>query len=288
MRLSFRNTILILLPLIYLSCTKDVITTVSDNNAPLVDNVPVVKIENYINRLFIDLIGREPLDIEMQQELTTLRADELSKESRLALIVKLQTSQDFVAGDTSYHKAYHQHLYSLAKVRLLEGASDEKIGEFSDGNDDGEAVARINAVLSAKRDMETGIITYDVLLARMIHNLVYDAINMNSFNFINAAFDNLLWRYPTGAEMDAAYTMVENNNTANLFSENGTSKADFVNILTTNKEMFEGIIISTYQTLLARRPTTEETATLLNDFFQHKDVKLIQQEILVTNEYANF
>jgi len=288
MRLSFRNTILLLLPLIYLSCTKDVVTTVSGNDAPLVDNVPAVKIENYINRLFIDLIGREPLDAEMQQELTALRADELSEIARLALITKLQTSQDFVAGDTSYHKAYHQHLYNLAKVRLLEGASDEKIGEFSDGNDDGEAVGRIRAVLNAKRDMELGTITYDELLTRMIHNLVYDAINMNSFNFINAAFDNLLWRYPTGAEMDAAYTMVENGNTANLFSESGESKADFVNILTTNKEMFEGIIIGTYQTLLARRPTTEETAALLNDFFQHKDVKLIQQEILITNEYANF
>ena len=27
---------------------------------------------------------------------------------------------------------------------------------------------------------------------------------MNSFNFVNATFDNLFWRFPTNAEFDAA------------------------------------------------------------------------------------
>jgi len=40
--------------------------------------------------------------------------------------------------------------------------------------------------------------------------------------------------------------------------------------------------------LLARRPTTEETAAILEDFIQHKDLRLIQRVVMVTDEYANF
>jgi hypothetical protein len=40
--------------------------------------------------------------------------------------------------------------------------------------------------------------------------------------------------------------------------------------------------------LLSRRPTTEETAELLNDFYQHRDIRIIQRHIMVTDEYANF
>jgi len=288
MKLSVQIFLAILiLPLISLSCTKETVT-VSDNSAPLVNNVPTVKIENYINRIFIDLIGREPLDVEMQQELNVLRADDLSQAARLALIQKLQSSTDFIEGDTSYQRAYYLQLYNLSKVKLLEGASDEKISEFTDGNDDTEAVARLNAVIASKEELEQGMISFDEMLARMIHNEVYDAININAFNFVNASFDNLFWRYPTDAEFDAAYEMVEHQNMATLFGTQGNDKTTYVDILTSNKEMFEGIIIWAYQTLLARRPNTVETATLLDDFFMHKDIKQIQQAIMVTNEYANF
>lgn len=287
MKKSFLYILLISIPLLILACTKETVK-ISDNDAPLQDQVPTVKIENYINKLFIDLIGREPLNLEMEQEVLALRANDLDQSARLDLISKLQTNTDFIDGDTSYHKAYHQQLYNLAKVKLLEGASDEKIKEFMNGSTDEMNIERLNKVLSAKRESENGLITFDEMMGRMIHNLVYDAINMNSFNFVNASFDNLLWRFPTDAEFEASYTMVEFRESANLFGEVGTDKTAYVDILTSNKEMFEGIIIWTYQSLLARRPTSEETAKLLNDFYQHRDIKLIQQEIMVGNEYANF
>ena len=44
---------------------------------------------------------------------------------------------------------------------------------------------------------------------RMIYNSVYDKINMNTFNYINAAFDNLLFRYPTQYEFNEVYLMIE-------------------------------------------------------------------------------
>ena len=40
-----------------------------DNNPPYYNEVSDVLINNYINRIYIDLIGREPLDAEMEPEI---------------------------------------------------------------------------------------------------------------------------------------------------------------------------------------------------------------------------
>ena len=272
--------------LFLMSCKKETII-VPDNDPPIVSAVPLVKIENYVNRVFIDLIGREPIDNEMSNEVAALRAADLSNQARLDLIQKLQTSTDFIEGDTSYQQAYYQYLYNVGKIRLLEGASDAKITERIE-NDNSEDDLRLIAVLNSRKDLLEGNLNIEGMFQRMIHNRVYDDINMNSFNFVNATFDNLYWRFPSNEEFDAAYNMVEFNMNQNLLGTQGANKTDYVNIIATNKEMSEGIIIWVYQTLLARRPTTEETAVLLDDFFVHKDIRLIQQAVMVKDEYANF
>ena len=106
------------------SCTKEETIIVPDNTAPNVNNVPTIKIENFVNRAFIDLIGREPLDTEMQLEVETLREAELTKAARMALVEKLQTGTDPIEGDTSYVRAYSRQIYNLAKIRCIEWFSD--------------------------------------------------------------------------------------------------------------------------------------------------------------------
>ena len=44
-----------------LSCKKD-IEIINDNDAPYYGEIPTLLLENYVNRLYIDLLGREPLD----------------------------------------------------------------------------------------------------------------------------------------------------------------------------------------------------------------------------------
>lgn len=269
------------------NCKKETIL-VSDNDAPTINNVPAIKIENYINRVFIDLLGREPLDSEMAAELNTLKNENLSKEAREALFTKLQSGTDFITGDTSYTHAYHQYLYNLAKIRCLEGASDAAIKERINGANDPAEILKLQKVLSSRADFLAGDIQYHDMFARMIYNDLYDQINMNSFNFVNATFDNLLWRFPTNAEFNEGYTMVEFNNSGSLFGQIGQNKQDYVQIITSSAEMFEGLIIFAFQQLVSRRPTTEETASLLADFIENKDFKIIQRQIMATDEYANF
>ena len=271
------------------ACTEKETIVLTDNNAPTLYNVPLIKIQNYVNRVFIDLIGREPLDAEMDKAVKLLKDADLARTVRIELISQLQNSTDFVEGDTSYTRAYHQQLYNISKVKFLEGVSDYELQEnfLNTANTQGD-IDRILALLSAREDIQNGQITIDQLFARMIHNIVYDQINMNSFNFVNASFDNLLWRYPTDAEFQQAYRMVEYNTAGEIFDQIGQTKTDYVNIISNSREMFEGILIWAYQQMLSRRPTTEETFLLLEEFYTHRDIKLIQQHIMSLDEYANF
>ena len=81
--------------LLLFSCKKDPII-ISINDAPYYDEIPTTLVEFYVNRLFIDLIGREPLDEEMENEVAFLRAYDLSMEGRDSLIVKLQTDTNYI------------------------------------------------------------------------------------------------------------------------------------------------------------------------------------------------
>jgi len=192
----------------------------------------------------------------------------------------------FIEGDTSYQRAYYQHLYDLTKIRCLEGVADSRVPEFF-GNSD-EEDERLEAILTTRIDLQEGRIQLSEAFARMVHNKIYDAINMNSFNFVNATFDNLFWRFPSNAEFSAGFEMVENETPQMILGQSGQNKEDYVRILSESREMFEGLIIWSYQQLLSRRPKSAETSTLLDDFVSHRDIRLIQQFIMVSDEYANF
>jgi len=69
---------------------------------------------------------------------------------------------------------------------------------------------------------------------------------------------------------------------------NGQTKGDFLHIVTTSREFYEGMIIWAYLNLLARFPTSAETSALMNDFYTDHDFQNVQKKIMVTNEYANF
>jgi hypothetical protein len=287
--LSLRRVIIgLFVWLVVAGCTKETIV-ITGNNPPDSNFVPSIKIENYVNRVFIDLLGREPLNAEMDIEVARLKDAQLSDSARLDLILRLQYDTSFVEGDGSYLQAYGQHLYNLAKVRCLEGVGDNTIQyEFLEQEMDTAQMLLLQAVLDARTDFTEERIHIGELFARMIHNAVYDEINMNTTNFVEAAFDNLLWRQPTNSEFAAGFDMVEFELPRTLFGQTGSNKTDFVRIISESREMYEGLIIWAYEQLLARRPSTVETIELLPDFFQNRDFRRVQRIIMSRNEYANF
>ena len=287
-----------------LSCKKD-IEIINDNDAPYYGEIPTLLLENYVNRLYIDLLGREPLDVEMENDVQFLRDKDITLESRGDLIIKLQTDTNFIEGDSSYKFAYYHRMYDMIKVRLIEGASNNYIGsELSnhysaylvdsvngnmlDANKKLINYHKLNNVLISELQYYNGLIEFNEMHRRMIFNSVYDNINMNTFNFINAAFDNLLFRYPTQYEFDEVYKIIEDNTAQIVLGGSVNNKGDFTHLICNTQEFYEGTIVWSYGTLLARNPTTEETAIFMETYFLDKDFQKMQRAIMKTDEYAHF
>ena len=296
---------LITIALTFSSCKKDP-KFIPDNDAPYYGkHVPTVLVENYVNRLFIDLIGREPLDVEMELEVNALKKAELNVEARKKLISKLQEDTTFVEGDISYKHAYYRRLYDLTKVRLLEGASNDDLqGDINNfrqaaikdslnGNMVGyqinmEKLQKLQDVIDSEMQYFEGEIELAEMYARMLDNSIYDKINMNTFNFINASFDNLFFRFPTESEFYEAFDMVEYDQSGVILGKSGQSKNDYLNILVNSREFYEGLIRWSYLTLLAREPTSLEEDELMSGFYSDHDFQQVQMSIMISDEYANF
>jgi hypothetical protein len=292
------------LSLFLFSCQEEIIVE-PDNNVPDYTKVPTIKIRNYVNRIFIDLIGREPSNEEMDAETNRLRSANLNEASRKALIEKLMFSTDFIAGDISYQLAYYRRIYELSKIRFLEGVSDQYIADerniflqryLSDslsGNMASAAEAKLEAdnllnILNSRIRYMNGEINIMQLYASMLRNSIYDFINMNAFNFVNAAFNDLMFRFPSQTEFLIAFEMVENDQAGVLFQLSGTNKTDFIQIMTNAREAYQGTIIWLYTTLLARQPNTSEINQVLNSFYSNKNLQSVQTQIMMSDEYANF
>lgn len=299
-----RLSAFLLITVFFASCEKDP-ELVPDNNAPYYSEVSDLLIENYINRVYIDQIGREPFHTEMASELQTLKAAELSFEAREAMILKLQTNTDFIPGDGSYKQAYYNRLYEQGKARFLEAASNAEIQEVMgpiaggilndslNGNWEGiytrrEQLGRLQAVLDSEEAYMNGEIEIKDMCAAMINNAVYDEIHMNTFNFVNATFDNLFFRFPTQQEFFAGFNMIEYNQPEALMSASGQNKNQYVDILVNSREFYEGLIVWSYQTLLAREPSTAETNALMTELYVDHDLQKVQRAIMITDEYAHF
>jgi len=287
------------------SCSKETYTLKDNNLVPDPGTVSTLKVKNYVNKLYIDLLGRTPTIIESEKEVQFLFENKLSFESREELIYKLQHDSSFVEGDSSYKIAYFNRLYNLCKSRLLEGTED---GEFSRLNGisnfaitvarlEGDSIAvfrnlekikRNQDVLDSRIQLRNGEITINELHARMLNNDVYDIINMNSFNFVNASFDDIFGRFPSQEEFNLAYGIIERNEVQVMWGKNIDNKPDYCTSITECTEFYEGLIHWVYLNLLGREPSANESYTRIQELITHKDIRFIQTKILKSNEYAQF
>ena len=288
----------------FFACEKETII-IPNNNAPNYDEIPTILLENYVNRLYIDLIGREPLDEEMNLDVQFLRDNNVTIESRDTLISKLQFDTTYVEGDISYKNAYFHRLYEMVKVRMIEGASnayienemgiflffyevDSLAGNLIGAHNNLINYYRLKDIIDSESLFYNNFIDIKEMHRRMLNNAIYDQINMNTFNFVNAAFDNLLFRYPTQNEFNCSYSMIEDEIPQIVLGFSGSNKDDLINIICNSREFYEGIIHWSFLTLLARVPSTIETDFLMNDFYITCDFHKLQRYIMKTDEYAHF
>ncbi|MCS6917151.1 MAG: hypothetical protein RMK52_03615 [Chitinophagales bacterium] len=281
------------------SCTKRmeeivyVDTLIAGNDPPPYDGVSSLQLNIYINRMYIDLLGREATAAEQQLARETLQSDPrdpVRRDSAVAPLTRMPVyydrlfelaSQDFINGADSaeiagimFLIAYMWHLDSLA-------------GNLQNYVFYQAELLKLDALLENTEQYQAGVITVNDFFRRLLENWFYDQVNMGSENFVKAAFDDLFLQHPTEAELAAGIAMVDNA-PAILFGQNGNSKGDFALIVTQSDAFYEGLIRKTYRQLLARDPSTDELVRHLPLLKQTNNWQLLQRQIIISDEYAGF
>ncbi|MCX8081406.1 MAG: hypothetical protein N3F09_09230 [Bacteroidia bacterium] len=282
---------------------------IDGNESPYYDKVPRVKVENYINRLFIDIIGRQPTNAELKSEADHLIANHLAISVREELITKLQTDQTYRPGDSSYAIAASNRLYDLLTTRLCEGLGEKDFlhqkgifvfaalqdslqGNWADFYKHKKYIEELDKAAKAMWLFYHNQIEIEEYCSILINNYVtfhHTSTYMgNEDNTIIYTFNDLLFRAPTANEFQIARDMILNGTSGILFGQSGHSKGDYFQIITHCQEFYEGTVKWLYKTFLTRNPTTQEIMKAMNTLPFDKDIYKIQKQIFKSDEYAQF
>lgn len=295
----------LLISYLFVSCTKEETVIRSNNTPPKYSEVSTIMVENYVNRLFIDVLGREATDVERNQFVLALRKGKLNLNTRDSIVKTLQFDTTYSVGDSSYRKAYTTRIYNIGKSRFLEGAADMDIVQRSSNLGfailvsqlDGDSVSMYYAINEKKKYDRVLIsnywfsrnrITYNQLCEYMLNNGIYDMINMGSFNFVNAAFDDLYGRKPSIEEFNRSYQIIEKNNPQFIFNQVISNKNEFCKGITTNSGFYEAEIRWWYFQYIRMEINSSQLYPILAQYLKDESIENMQRKILISDEYAQF
>ncbi len=268
-------------------------TTIVNNEPPPYSGVSTVQVTNYINKLYIDLLGRAPSQSELSSGTDYLVSNHLSDTAKDSLIQQLMeryeyyqvlfttTSADFINAADSAAIAYQ---IQVIKLIYYVDSLDGNYGNFIYYQYELNRLYRLQQIT---QQLMSGSTTISQYFAAFLDNYFYDQVNMGSENFVKGSFSDLFRRIPTASELTNAVTMVDNN-PAILFMENGDSKGDFILIVTTNHEFYEGLVNKAYNQLLLRDATSQELTDGTAGLKLSNDYPAFQKQLMKTVEYAGF
>jgi len=270
-----------------MACAKDEPIIIGDNSAPPDYTIDRVIKENYINKLYISLLGREPNTSEFN-DANSLLGQEVIIEDREELVQLIQNKneyylnlyqlfrQDYLNGiDTTQLRESYIQLYE----NLLENATNPfTIEEYE------SSLNEFYLLSTSAQDLSSGQANAVDIHHRCVNNELYDEINMGSFNYVVSIYQNFLHRYPTEFELENGILMVDGEQSM-CFEQNGNSKNDFNTIFFEHNGYYEGQIVSVYNKLLFRAPNTSEINELIQEFKFDKNYQKLQKRILTTDEF---
>ncbi|MEM6347292.1 MAG: hypothetical protein AAF927_25605 [Bacteroidota bacterium] len=260
---------------------------VPDNTAPPDLSVPEVLQENYINKLYITLLGRKPTDIEAFAAKTKLTQGEVSQAARQEVIEQIVVQPEYL-----------QRTYDIARAEILLNLDTFEITQniyFYTALLDSPAyepfypliefeINRMEELKGVPSALLNASLTRIEMQRRMVNNLFYDQINMGSQNFVLAMFEYFLGRYPTEAELTTSIAMVDGA-TVVLFGKEGYDKQDFLDLFFESDDYYEGQVINIYQDFLFREPDSQEMSSETVAYRQDQNYENLLKRILSTDEY---
>ena len=280
------------------SCKKETITThenlvVSGNVAPPYDGVPTIKIEVYINKLYIDLLGIQPSSTELNYSVNYLKDNKLRMGARDTLVSQLLNKDQ-----------YFERLFTLNSAKFIEGINKYQIDQeiatqvyistflLASGDTFSSQIVDLNIVrlttLSQSDSLyKNNIISLNEFYASFTNNSFYEDLNMGSLNFVKASFEHYFSRQGSQTEITNGVKIVDNQS-AILLMQNGNSKQDFINIMTNSNEFYQGLVIESFRDLLSRNPSSVESSVYTQEIKATNNLGNLKKNILILDEYAGF
>ena len=289
--------------MIQTACKKDPIlqtihsdTTIVGNQPPNYTGVPTLNIQLYVNKLYVDLLGREPNATELQTNTNLLITENLNSTSREQIVDGLLndqlyydrlfeiTSSDFINGYSVYQIQQQDTSFTYQLALAAQDSNQALIYYFNTELD------RLAVLLQAEPQLMNGTIDINEFYRRFLDNYFYDQVNMGSENFVKGSFDDLFRRAPTVSELNSGITMIEGlpGVTASLFLTDGANKGDYMNIVTHADAFYEGLARKAYLQLLLREPTSEELGAAIAIAQAVNGYKTLQKQIAISHDYAGF
>lgn len=275
--------------ILLMSCSKDdEIVIVKDNVAPPDHTIEEVVISNYVQKLYIALLGRKPSSSEQSQGFDQLKAANVSAESRAALIDQILGNAEYF--DSEFNRMRSEYLNDLDSADF---AGDKIILEFAKTLTSNPLeialydfeLARLDNLIALEANLKSGNYNFVQSHQVLVNNLEYDQINMGSENFVVSLFQNFFMRYPTAEELAEGKNMVDQKS-ALMFAKEGNSKDDLIDIFFAHGEYFEGQVRGNYIRFLYREPSDDEIALLATSYEKNKNYKEMQKYILSLDEYV--
>lgn len=289
---------LIFIGLILLAGCKPDEVYIDGNNVPNYADIPTLRVEQYVNSVFIDMLGRAATDQERGFYVSQLESAGNSIASRKNFVAQLQNAN--ATASEFYFK-----LYTDLKGRYLNSSTDASVeeeyttlayiahydslqGNYLISQLEWIEANKVLAVLSIPENMQNIGLAFNEACRIMMYNSIYDDLNMGTFNFVNAGFDQNFFRFPTQSEFDNVYNSIEVNTSGVFFGQTISSKQDYLDVLIHSNEFFEGGVRWMYRSYLSRDASDNEVYVLLDVMKEDQGYLEVQQVIFSSDEYAGF
>lgn len=268
------------------ACTKEEVIT--GNKPPPDSTINNFTKENYVNRLYISILGRECTEAEFDEAYGILVQNNLSVASR-AQVIDLITAKP----------GYYDRLFDIAQIDLLNSADSldyvDRLFTYQLLLQNPAyqqfwpqlnfEIGRIQQLLATVDDLEDGTINVVGMHKRCVYNFMYDDINMGSLNFVASLFQNFYYRYPSESEMDAGIRCVDGF-PATVFFQIADSKEEYIDLFFATDNYFEGQVRDLFKRYLFREPTSAEQTYFGSRYKNGQNYKALQKDILSLDEYV--
>jgi hypothetical protein len=275
--------------LLFSSCKKEEETVVvTENVAPDDETIEDVVVSNYVQKLYISLLGRKSTDAEKDAGIAALKATNVSVESRNTLVSGIIAQE-----------AYFDNEYGIMRADFLHNADSASFQESKIVYEFAltltvnpieiafiqDALERIEPLIALEGNLKNGTVSIKEAHEIIVNNIIYDEVNMGAENYVVSLFQNFLLRYPTVAELESGVDIYRGV-PGILFTTSAKNKDELIEVFFDYGEYYEGQVRINYLRFLYREPTDDEIVLLANQYLSSGDYKDLQKYILSLDEYA--